>query len=296
MAWTNDQLRAIKTRGGKVMVSAAAGSGKTAVLSERVLDFILSGGNVDKLLVVTFTDAAAIEMKTRIKLKIEEKVLEEKENKHLLKQLTLIDNAKIATMDSFYSELVKQNFDKLDIMPNFSILSKPEEDILKNKVIDDLLEESFDDDLINLLHVFNSSSNDLIKDKINKISEFLNSIPFCKNYINDILDNYSNNYYKDLFIEEIKENISSYKKLYEEIKEELFNASSDFDKLTDNILVEVNIINKFLNSSSLDDLAVIIRTTSFSKQARITGHSDDYVFKKYKAIRKNLKDIIQKKL
>ena len=296
MAWTNDQLRAIKTRGGKVLVSAAAGSGKTAVLSERVLDFILSGGNVDKLLVVTFTDAAAIEMKTRIKLKIEEKVLEEKENKHLLKQLTLIDNAKIATMDSFYSELVKQNFDKLGIMPNFSILSKPEEDILKNKVIDDLLEESFDDDLINLLHVFNSSSNDLIKDKIIKISEFLNSIPFCKNYINDILDNYSNNYYKDLFIEEIKENISSYKKLYDEIKEELFNASSDFDKLTDNILEEVNIINKFLNSSSLDDLAVIIRTTSFSKQARITGHSDDYVFKKYKAIRKNLKDLIQKKL
>lgn len=296
MAWTNDQLRAIKTRGGKVLVSAAAGSGKTAVLSERVLDFILSGGNVDKLLVVTFTDAAAIEMKTRIKLKIEEKVLEEKENKHLLKQLTLIDNAKIATMDSFYSELVKQNFDKLDIMPNFSILSKPEEDILKNKVIDDLLEESFDDDLINLLHVFNSSSNDLIKDKIIKISEFLNSIPFCKNYINDILDNYSNNYYKDLFIEEIKENISSYKKLYEEIKEELFNASSDFDKLTDNILEEVNIINKVLNSSSLDDLAVIIRTTSFSKQARITGHSDDYVFKKYKTIRKNLKDLIQKKL
>ena len=296
MAWTNDQLRAIKTRGGKVLVSAAAGSGKTAVLSERVLDFILSGGNVDKLLVVTFTDAAAIEMKTRIKLKIEEKVLEEKENKHLLKQLTLIDNAKIATMDSFYSELVKQNFDKLDIMPNFSILSKPEEDILKNKVIDDLLEESFDDDLINLLHVFNSSSNDLIKDKIIKISEFLNSIPFCKNYINDILDNYSNNYYKDLFIEEIKENISSYKKLYDEIKEELFNASSDFDKLTDNILEDVNIINKVLNSSSLDDLAVIIRTTSFSKQARITGHSDDYVFKKYKAIRKNLKDLIQKKL
>ena len=70
MAWTSDQLKAIKTRGGKVLVSAAAGSGKTAVLSERVLDFVLSGGNIDKLLVVTFTDAAAIEMKIRIKQKI----------------------------------------------------------------------------------------------------------------------------------------------------------------------------------------------------------------------------------
>lgn len=296
MAWTNDQLRAIKTRGGKVLVSAAAGSGKTAVLSERVLDFILSGGNVDKLLVVTFTDAAAIEMKTRIKIKIEEKVLEEKENKHLLKQLTLIDNAKIATMDSFYSELVKQNFDKLDIMPNFSILSKPEEDILKNKVIDDLLEESFNDDLINLLHIFNSSSNDLIKDKIIKISEFLNSIPFYKNYINEILESYSNNYYRNLFIEEIKDNISSYKKLYEEIKEELFNASSDFDKLSNNILEEESLINKILDANTLDDLAFIIRTCEFSKQARITGHSEDYVFNKYKAIRKNLKDLVQKKL
>ena len=134
MAWTNEQLKAIKTRGGKILVSAAAGSGKTAVLSQRVLDFVLSGGNIDRLLVVTFTEAAALEMKQRIKSKIEDEVLSQKENEHLIKQLTLIDNAKITTMDSFYSELVKQNFDKLSIMPNFSILSSAEEKLLKTKL------------------------------------------------------------------------------------------------------------------------------------------------------------------
>ena len=68
--WTSDQNLAINTRGGKVIVSAAAGSGKTAVLSERVTQYILNGGNISDLLIVTFTKAAALEMKDRIKAKI----------------------------------------------------------------------------------------------------------------------------------------------------------------------------------------------------------------------------------
>ena len=176
MSWTKEQFKAIKTRGGKVLVSAAAGSGKTAVLSERVLDFLLGGGDVDRLLVVTFTEAAAIEMKTRIKQKIEQKVKEEK-NEHLIKQLTLIDNAKIVTMDSFYSELVKQNFEKVGIMPDFSILSSAEENLLKNKVAKDVLEEGFNlDKYVDLLHIFNANSIDLIKDKVIMLSNFFRNI------------------------------------------------------------------------------------------------------------------------
>ena len=106
MAWTNDQLKAIQTKGGKILVSAAAGSGKTAVLSERVLNNILSGTDIDKMLIVTFTEAAALEMKERIKNKLEEECLKQKDNTHLLNQLSLIEVAKITTMDSFYTELV----------------------------------------------------------------------------------------------------------------------------------------------------------------------------------------------
>lgn len=297
MAWTNDQLKAIKTRGGKVLVSAAAGSGKTAVLSERVLDFVLSGGNIDKLLVVTFTDAAAIEMKIRIKQKIEEQSLKEPDNHHLIKQLTLIDNAKIATMDSFYSELVKQNFDKLGIMPNFSILSSAEEDILKNKVVSKVLEDSFKKEgYINLLHTLCANDNNLIKDKVLKIESFLSTIPFYEDYIDDLLNKYDSSYYKDLFIEDIKKTFSSFKKLYYDIKQDLYNSSSDFDKLNDNILEEENIINKMLNVNNFDELSDTIRLSSFSKQAVIRGHSQDYIFNKYKKIRANLKEEILKKL
>ena len=145
MAWTNDQLKAIQTKGGKILVSAAAGSGKTAVLSERVLNNILSGTDIDKMLIVTFTEAAALEMKERIKNKLEEECLKQKDNTHLLNQLSLIEVAKITTMDSFYTELVKENFDKLGIMPNYSILSNAEEKLLKNKIVKKVLEESFND-------------------------------------------------------------------------------------------------------------------------------------------------------
>ena len=297
MAWTNDQKRAINTRGGKVLVSAAAGSGKTAVLSERVLDFVSSGNDIDKLLVVTFTEAAALEMKTRIKSKIEEKVLEEKDNKHLVRQLTLIDSAKITTMDSFYSEIVKQNFDKLGIMPDFSILSGAEEEIIKNKVIKELLEDSFNNnDFIYLLDSFNDKTTNLIKDKIIKVANFLDTIPFAHEYIKDSIEKYSSSYYKDLLISEIKNNIKSYQNIYEDIKEELYNASSDFDKLDNNIYEETTIINKLLEAGNINEMSSIIRLAKFSTQARITGHKDDYVFEKYKVIRKKFKDYITKKL
>ena len=297
MAWTTDQLKAIKTRGGKILVSAAAGSGKTAVLSQRVLDFVLSGGNIDRLLVVTFTDAAAVEMKTRIKQKIQEQVQKENNNEHLVKQLTLIDNAKIATMDSFYSELVKENFDKLGIMPNFSILSSAEETILKNRVVKKVLEDSFNNkEYVDLLHILGANSSDLIKDKVIEIEKFLSTLPFYEDYINDLINNYNSSYYKDLFINDVKNTFLSYKRLYATIKDELYNASSDFDKLNDNILEEQSIINKILEVNNFDDLSSVIRLSNFSKQKIIKGHNDDFVFNKYKKIRANLKEEVLKKL
>ena len=120
MAWTLDQQRAINKRGGKILVSAAAGSGKTAVLSQRVLNYVLNGNDVDKLLIVTFTDAASVEMRTRIKKNIEDEVRKNPTD-HLKRQLILIDNTKITTMDAFYNELVKQNFEKLGIKKDYKI-------------------------------------------------------------------------------------------------------------------------------------------------------------------------------
>lgn len=297
MAWTSDQLKAIKTKGGKILVSAAAGSGKTAVLSERVLNNVLSGMDIDKMLIVTFTEAAALEMKERIKNKLEEECSKQKDNKHLFNQLSLIEVAKITTMDSFYSELVKDNFDKLDIMPDFSILTNAEEKLLKNNVIKSVLSESFDDgNYIKLLNILNVNNKDLIKDKVISIESFLSTIPFYKDCINDFISKYDGDYYKDLYINSIKENMYSYKKLYEEISVSLKSSSSDFDKLDANISEEENIINSILKCNSFDDISNIIKHVSFSRLVSIRGHNDDYIFNKYKMVRDSLKTEINKKL
>ena len=113
--WTNEQEQAIYKRGGKVIVSAAAGSGKTAVLSERVIQYILNGGDISRLLIVTFTTLAASEMKERIKLNIENALSNDPINKHLINQSSLVDKAKIMTMDAFYNSIIKENFFNLNI-------------------------------------------------------------------------------------------------------------------------------------------------------------------------------------
>ena len=107
MKWTDDQKLAIESRGGKIIVSAAAGSGKTAVLSARIIDYIINGGSVDKLLVVTFTNLAAGEMKERIRKNINQAVQKDPNNAHLHEQLLLVDLAQIMTMDAFYNKLIK---------------------------------------------------------------------------------------------------------------------------------------------------------------------------------------------
>ena len=137
--WTNDQARAINERGGKIIVSAAAGSGKTAVLSERVIQYILNGGTVKKLLIVTFTNAAAFEMKERIKNKIKQAYVKDPSNEHLKKELSLVDVSDITTMDAFYNNLVKNNFEKLNIDRNYNILQTEEENILKKKILKPLM-------------------------------------------------------------------------------------------------------------------------------------------------------------
>ena len=147
--WTKDQQKAISTRGGKIIVSAAAGSGKTAVLSERVIQYILQGGSVSKLLVVTFTNAAAEEMKIRIKDKIKTAYEKDPTNNHLKKELSLVDSSDITTMDAFYGNLVKDNFEKIGIDKNFRILSKEEESILKENIVTKLQEELF----LSLIHI-----------------------------------------------------------------------------------------------------------------------------------------------
>ena len=146
MQWTAEQQKVIELRNRNILVSAAAGSGKTAVLVERIIRMLtdeIHPVDVDRLLIVTFTEAAAAEMKERIRGAIE-KVLEQNPgNVHLQRQATLIHSAQITTIHSFCLSVIREHFHVIDIDPGFRIAEEGELKLLRQDVLENLLEECY---------------------------------------------------------------------------------------------------------------------------------------------------------
>lgn len=144
--WTKQQSNAINARNANILVSAAAGSGKTAVLVERVKQIITDTENpvnVDRLLIVTFTNAAAAEMKSRIASKLEDVIKENPGDLNAVRQMSLLSCAKICTVDSFCLNLVKENFFNLGMNQDFSILDQAELNILSDIALDAVLDRFY---------------------------------------------------------------------------------------------------------------------------------------------------------
>ena len=132
MNWTKEQQSAIYEKDNNILVAAAAGSGKTAVLVERIIQKILKYQiDIDKLLVVTFTNAAASEMRERVLEAIYKKLDEEPENENLQRQIILLGKSNICTIHSFCLDVIKNNFYEIDISPNFRIADTAEVNLLK---------------------------------------------------------------------------------------------------------------------------------------------------------------------
>ena len=158
MKWTKEQQEAIELRGKNILVSAAAGSGKTAVLVERIKRLILEDScSVDRMLIVTFTNAAASEMKEKIRKSLSD-ILDEAEGRDdtwaadeslekrvfLKKQVELLGTANISTFHSFALEVIRRYFYIIDVEPNFKICDSTQESLLKGEAMDQLLEELFE--------------------------------------------------------------------------------------------------------------------------------------------------------
>ena len=153
--WTKEQETAIHDRGGALLVSAAAGSGKTAVLVERVLARLTDPTDpvdIDRLLLVTFTNAAAAEMRERITKAIESRLEEQEGNGHLQRQLTLIHNAQISTIDSFCLYVIRNYFHVIELDPNFRVADEGELKLLQSDVAAELLEECYEKGEEDFLH------------------------------------------------------------------------------------------------------------------------------------------------
>lgn len=148
VSWTTEQQQVIDLRNRNILVSAAAGSGKTAVLVERIVKIITDKNHpvdIDHLLIVTFTNAAAAEMRERIGNAIEKALDEQPGDEHLLRQLTLIHNAQITTIDSFCLYVVRNHFHEIDLEPNFRIGDEGELKLLREDVLGKVLEQNYEE-------------------------------------------------------------------------------------------------------------------------------------------------------
>ena len=144
--WTNEQLSAINATGGELLVTAAAGSGKTSVLTERIVRLITEGGtSVDRLLVLTFSHAAADEMKERISSRISALIAEDPNNMRLFDQQMRLSRAYISTVHSFCASLIRDNFKAAGVSSDFRIIEGAEYDVLQSEVLDEVLEKRYSD-------------------------------------------------------------------------------------------------------------------------------------------------------
>ena len=191
--FTTEQQAVIDARDCNILVSAAAGSGKTAVLVERIIRMILGGLDVDHLLVVTFTKAAAAQMKEKITAAIQKELALDPENAHLQRQETLIHNAQITTIDSFCQYVIRNNFNTIGLDPSFRVGDEGELTLIREEVMSDLMEEEYEaakdvtnSDFLFCMDYFASGSKDTEAiGFINQLFKFSMSMPFPEDWIRD---------------------------------------------------------------------------------------------------------------
>ena len=193
--WTKPQEKAIETK-GNILVSAAAGSGKTAVLVERVIRKITdkNGISADKLLIVTFTNAAAAEMQSRIAKRLDDECIAHPEDLHLLEQKRLLASAKICTIDSFCIDLVRENFEKLGIAPDFKIGEKGNLKAIDERVISQIINRNLEEDNCDfalLLDIVGSEYDETdFKELIFKLFDYSRQLPFPEIWYDSLLEQY----------------------------------------------------------------------------------------------------------
>ena len=223
--WTEEQQNAITKKGSNILVAAAAGSGKTAVLVERIIRKIIDDKiDIDRILVVTFTNAAASEMRERILDAIYKKIEENPEDENLQRQVILLNKASISTIDSFCLDIIKNNFYEIDISANSRIADETEMLLLKQDVIEDIFEEKYienNKDFLTLIDTYTKYNRDEeLRDLILKIHKYMQSNPFPEDWLNKKIEllntenkeeykNFSNTPWGQIIIEKIEKTLEN---------------------------------------------------------------------------------------
>lgn len=201
--WSDDQWRAIAESGDDILVAAAAGSGKTAVLVERIIRKISkeeNGFSVDRLLVATFTKAAAAEMRQRIREALDRALEENGENDHLRRQLSLLGKASITTLHSFCLDVIRRYYQIIPIDPGFRILNEHEAEMMRQELLEELLEEKYgevgadgeDSVFVQLADWFSGErSDDAVHVLIQRLHDYARSHPWPAQWLRDTAADFS---------------------------------------------------------------------------------------------------------
>lgn len=301
--WTPAQKSAIDTRDCNVLVSAAAGSGKTAVLVERIISMITDPDkniDIDRLVVVTFTKAAAAQMKDKIRKALDSMLDENPGDVNLLRQITLLNNAQITTIDSFCLWIIRNHFPEVNLDPGFRIMDEGEKKLIENDVLEDVLEEFYaeaDEEFFNLVDAFGMGRDDSgLVSIIDKIYRFSRSNPWIDEWFDECMLVYDDETYDNPAIKE----------LYDSIKNALLDYRDKYNRLVDicsepagpaaytgALQSDLLGINEMINSQDFGELGRKIRTFSFEALSRKKDAGADPALKEYvKGQRKLFKDYI----
>ncbi|MDD3239784.1 MAG: helicase-exonuclease AddAB subunit AddA [Lachnospira sp.] len=290
--WTEEQRAAFELTNRNILVAAAAGSGKTAVLVERIIRKITDAThpvNVDELVVVTFTNAAAAEMKQRIRQAIDELVEQEPDNMHLVKQLTLINQAQITTIDSFCLNLIRNHFTEVNLDPVFRTADEGELKLLENDVMEDMLEAYYtseDENFYQFVDAYGTGRDDsAIEDMILKLYRFARSNPWPEQWYDMCMQPYldsgleESNAFRFLF-RNIRNVLTDYEALYVKLSEICRGAHGPLMYL-EAIESDLAGIRQLLGADTFFELARRTRLISFDALGRKKVEDVDEDRKKY---------------
>ena len=273
--WTNEQLQAIQEKNSNILVAAAAGSGKTAVLVERIIHKIIDEQmDIDKILVVTFTNAAASEMRERILEAIYKKLEENPENVHLQRQIILLNKASICTIHSFCLDVIHNHFYEIDLPSNFKIADTAEIDLLKQEVLDDLFEQKYtenDKNFIELLENYtNYRGDEALQELVLKIYKFIQSSPFPIKWLQEKLEllkiedkDISQTIWGKLIIQTVDDDIQESIMQLEAIKSKMA-LYPEMTKFYQKICEDLIILKDLQNYNSWDELYIKLLNFNFS--------------------------------
>ncbi len=313
MPWTREQQSAIDIRGKSILVSAAAGSGKTAVLVERIINRVLDKENpvdIDEFLVVTFTKAAAAQMRDKISERLWSELEKAPDNEHLMKQTVLINRADITTIDSFCLRIVKEYFSVLDIDADFNIGDRGETELLKADVLEDLFEEKYNcenederAEFCRLVNIFGGDRNDSgLKELILKIHTLASSYPMPEKWLEEAKNAL------DIKDRETLENTLWMKALFGYAKkitgealfmakeaEMLTNAACGPYKNAEVSKSDIELLEGFEDVKCYEELSRAVKNISWQRLKSCKGDDfDETLVNRYAKIRGDYKQLIKK--